>query len=169
MRMMSRSKTKGSVYSTWRRVSICYTFGMNNAITVRTTVNAPMDKVWEYWNKPEHITKWAFASPDWESPAAENDLREGGRFKTVMSAKDKSAGFDFTGTYTKIKDGELIEYEMDRDASESAGRKVRVEFKKVPEGVQITTAFEPENINPMEMQRSGWQAILDNFKKHAEA
>ena len=136
---------------------------MKNAITVQTVVNAPVEKVWECWNGPEHITGWAFASDDWEAPAAENDLRVGGRFKTAMAAKNKSAGFDFTGVYTNVKKHELIEYDIDD------GRHVKVEFTELPEGVEITETFEPENENPERMQRSGWQAILDNFKKYAEA
>jgi predicted 3-demethylubiquinone-9 3-methyltransferase (glyoxalase superfamily)/uncharacterized protein YndB with AHSA1/START domain len=132
------------------------------AIIVQTVVNAPVEKVWECWNKPEHITGWAFASDDWEAPAAENDLRIGGRFKTTMSAKDKSTGFDFTGVYTSVKEHELIEYDIDD------GRHVKVEFTELPGGVQLTEAFEPENTYPREMQRSGWQAILGNFKKYVE-
>lgn len=136
-----------------------------NAITVETIVKAPVHKVWEYWNKPEHITHWAFASDDWEAPFAENDLRPGGRFKTTMAAKDKSASFDLTGTYTAIKEHELIEYDMDGDDH----RHVKVEFKEVPEGVKITVTFDPENENPIEMQRGGWQAISNNFKKYTES
>ena len=136
---------------------------MNNTITVKTVINAPITKVWECWNKPEHITGWAFASNDWEAPAAENDLREGGRFKTVMAAKDKSSSFDFTGTYTAVKDNELVEYDMDD------GRHVKVGFVETPEGVKVTEIFDPENENSLEMQRSGWQAILDNFKKYVES
>lgn len=136
---------------------------MKNAITVQTVVNAPMEKVWECWNRPEHITGWAFASDDWEAPAAENDLRVGGKFKTVMAAKDKSNGFDFTGTYTAVKENELIEYDIDD------GRHVKVEFAELPGGVKITETFEPENTFPENVQRSGWQAILDNFKKYVEA
>ena len=136
---------------------------MDKAITVQTVVNASMEKVWECWNKPEHITGWAFASDDWEAPAAENDLRVGGKFKTTMAARDKSMSFDFTGVYTDVKEHELIEYDIDD------GRHVKVEFTGLPDGVKITETFEPENENPKEMQRSGWQAILDNFKKYAEA
>jgi uncharacterized protein YndB with AHSA1/START domain len=136
---------------------------MKNAMTVQTVVNAPMEKVWECWNGPEHITGWAFASDEWEAPAAENDLRVGGRFKVAMAAKDKSAGFDFTGTYTSVKEHELIEYEM------ADGRHAKVEFAESPRGVKITETFEPENTHPQEMQRSGRQAILNNFKKYAEA
>ncbi len=134
----------------------------NKAITIETTIQAPISKVWEYWTKPEHITKWAFASDDWKAPSAENDIRTGGKFKTVMSAKDKSASFDFTGTYTAVKEYELIEYDMSDD------RHVKVEFVEGPEGVTVTTTFDPENENSEEKQRSGWQAISDNFKKYVE-
>lgn len=135
---------------------------MKNTITVGTVVNAPMEKVWERWNKPEHITGWAFASNDWEAPAAENDLRVGGRFRTRMAAKDKSTGFDFGGVYTSVQEHKLIEYDMDD------GRHVKVEFAKMPKGVQVTETFETENTHSKEMQRAGWQAILDNFKKYVE-
>jgi uncharacterized protein YndB with AHSA1/START domain len=132
------------------------------AITVETVVNAPISKVWDYFNKPEHITHWAFASDDWEALSAENDLRTGGRFKTVMAAKDKSTSFDFGGTYTNVVEHKVIEYDMD-DA-----RHVKVEFNETPEGVKVSETFELEGENPEDMQRSGWQAILDNFKKYVE-
>src|SRR6478672_6011084 len=109
-----------------------------NPITVETTVNAPMSKVWECWNQPEHIKQWAFASDDWEAPASENDLREGGTFKTTMAAKDKSTSFDFGGTYTAVKENELIEYDMGDQ------RHVKIEFSETPEGVKITQTFDPE-------------------------
>jgi uncharacterized protein YndB with AHSA1/START domain len=136
---------------------------MNKTITVETIVNAPVAKVWECWTRPEHITGWAFASDDWEAPAAENDLRVGGAFKTVMAARDKSASFDFRGTYGAVKENELIEYEMED------GRRVRVEFKAVPGGIKVNETFDPENQNSPEMQRAGWQAILDNFRKYTES
>lgn len=131
-------------------------------ITVQTIVNAPLSKVWEYWTKPEHITRWAFASDDWEAPHAENDVRVGGKFKTVMAAKDKSVSFDFAGVYTAVTEHELIQYDM------ADGRHVKIEFTETPEGVQIVESFDPEHENSEEMQRSGWQAILDNFKKSAQ-
>jgi uncharacterized protein YndB with AHSA1/START domain len=137
------------------------------AIAVETVVKAPVEKVWEYWNKPEHIVHWAFAADDWEAPKAENDLRVGGKFKTVMAAKDGSAGFDFGGTYTDVKKHALIEYDMD-PASGEKPRHVKVEFKEVPEGVKVIVTFDPENENPVETQRDGWQAISDNFKKYVE-
>lgn len=136
---------------------------MDKTITVLATVNAPIEKVWEYWNSPEHIPAWAFASDDWEAPSAENDVRTGGKFKTVMAAKDGSASFDFGGTYTNVIEHEHIEYDMDD------GRHVTIVFEAAPEGVKITETFDPENENPVEMQREGWQAILDNFKKYTEA
>ena len=131
-------------------------------ITVETAISAPVEKAWEFWTKPEHIVHWAFASDDWEAPSAENDLQVGGRFKTVMAAKDESESFDFTGTYTAVNEHELIEYDMDD------GRHVKVEFHQLPEEVHITVSFDPENENSEEIQRSGWQAILDNFKKYVE-
>ena len=132
-------------------------------ITVSITVKAPLAKVWECWNQPEHIPGWAFASDDWEARDAQNDVRAGGKFKTVMAAKEGGASFDFTGIYTAVAEHQLIEYDMDDD------RHVKVEFKETPDGVQITETFDPENENPPEMQRSGWQAILGNFKKYTES
>lgn len=135
----------------------------DKTITIEATINAPIEKVWQYWSEPEHITKWAFASDEWEAPSAENDLKTGGKFKTVMAAKDKSSSFDFMGTYTNVKEHELIEYDI------ADGRHVKVEFAQLPEGVKITTAFEPYPGNSEELERGGWQAILDNFKKHTES
>ena len=132
-------------------------------ITVEATINAPIEKVWERWTVPEHIMKWAFASDDWEAPAAENDVRTGGRFKTVMAAKDKSTSFDFSGTYTSVTEHERIAYDLDDQ------RRVEVMFKETPEGVVVTETFDPEHENSPEMQRAGWQSILDNFKKYAES
>lgn len=131
-------------------------------ITVEIIVNAPIEKVWEYWNKPEHITKWAFADDTWEAPSAENDLRKGGSFKTKMAAKDGSESFDFEGLYTSVEEHELIEYDM------SDGRHVKVEFAQTPEGVKVTETFDPEEENSEELQKNGWQAILNNFKKYVE-
>ncbi|RED21963.1 uncharacterized protein YndB with AHSA1/START domain [Flavobacterium cutihirudinis] len=131
-------------------------------ITVQTTVKNTIDKVWEFWNKPEHITKWAFASPEWHAPRAENDLKEGGKFSTTMAAKDGSMSFDFGGEYTLVKQNEAINYTM------GDGRKTEIIFKESPEGVEIIESFDPESQNPVEMQQAGWQAILDNFKNYAE-
>ncbi|MDF2460961.1 MAG: polyketide cyclase [Candidatus Saccharibacteria bacterium] len=135
---------------------------MSKPLTVQTTVKAPIAIVWESWNSPAAITKWAFASDDWEAPAAENDLREGGNFKTVMAAKNGSAQFDFAGKYTAVKKPELIEYDMED------GRHVKVEFKPTPDGVLVTETFDPESENPPAKQIEGWHAILTNFKKFVE-
>lgn len=133
------------------------------AITVEVVVNAPIEQVWRSWNEPEHITQWCFASDDWEAPHAENDLRVGGKLKTRMQAKDGSVGFDFGATYTEVRPNECIAYEM------GDGRRVEITFAVVPEGVKIIETFDMEHENAEELQRSGWQAILDNFKKHTES
>lgn len=132
-------------------------------ITIQTIVSAPLAKVWACWTKPEHIDQWAFASDDWEASAQENNLIVGGRFKTVMGAKDKSASFDFTGTYTAIDEFSRIEYDLDDD------RHVKIVFTQLPDGVEVVQTFDPENENPIEMQHDGWQSFLDNFKKHVES
>lgn len=133
-----------------------------SSVTVQTTVHAPLEKVWECWTEPEHITGWAFASDDWEAPTAENDLRVGGTFKTVMAAKDNSTQFDFTGTYDAVEECARLEYTM------SDGRRVQVVFETTSDGVRVTETFDPESENSEEMQHAGWQAILDNFKKYVE-
>ncbi len=132
-------------------------------ITVENVIGAPVEKVWELWNGPEHITQWCQASDDWHAPEAENDLRVDGKFKTVMAAKDGSTSFDFTGVYTEVKENELIEYTIDD------GRKVKIIFEDLDGKTKIVESFDPENENPEEMQRDGWQAILDNFKKYVES
>ncbi len=131
-------------------------------ITVTTSVNVPVQKVWDYWSKPEHITKWCQASDDWHAPFAENDLKTGGKFKTTMAAKDGSFSFDFGGIYTNVQEHKHIEYKMDD------GRGVEVTFAAKGNTTEITETFDPENMNSLEMQKSGWQAILDNFKKYTE-
>jgi uncharacterized protein YndB with AHSA1/START domain len=132
-------------------------------ITVENMVNVPVEKAWEIWTEPSHIIQWCRTSDDWEAPHAENDVREGGKFKTVMAAKDGSTSFDFTGTYTDVVPNERLEYAIDD------GRKVTVEFKNMENKTKITETFETENINSEDQQRFGWQSILDNFKKYAEA
>lgn len=131
-------------------------------ITVQATVNAPVEKVWEYWNTPEHITQWCHASDDWHAPNATNDLRPGGRFSTTMAAKDGSFSFDFGGEYTVVDLYKTIGYTM------GDGRTVLVQFDGAGDTTTVTETFDPENIHSLEMQQQGWQAILDNFKKHAE-
>ena len=132
-------------------------------ITVQTTMHAPIGKVWELWTLPEHITKWNAASEDWHTPVAENDLKLGGKFKYTMAAKDGSMRFDFVGTYSDIKEKELIAYTI------ADGRKVKVVFQVLRDEVEIIESFEPETENLEALQQQGWQAILDNFKKYVES
>ncbi len=132
-------------------------------ITVSTKVKAPISKVWEYWTKPEHIINWNFASGEWHCPRAVNDLRPKGEFSWRMEAKDGSMSFDFTGTYNEIKPNELITYQM------SDGRKVILKFSEEDGWVTLHESFEAEGTNSDEMQRAGWQAILENFKKYVES
>ena len=131
-------------------------------ITVESTINASIEKIWDAWTNPIHIKNWCFASDDWYVPAAENDLRVGGKFWTVMSAKDSSSSFNFEGTYTAVIKHTIIEYQI------SDGRMVYITFFDLLNGVKITESFEPESINSEELQRQGWQAIIDNFKKYVE-
>lgn len=133
-------------------------------ITIQTVINAPLEKVWECWTTPAHIIKWNAASEDWHTPRAENDLRVGGTFTSRMEAKDGSVGFDFGGTYENVQQNALIAYTM------SDGRKVKVTFEQHNDGgTTVLETFDPEATNSIEMQRAGWQSILDNFKKYAEA
>jgi uncharacterized protein YndB with AHSA1/START domain len=132
-------------------------------ITVESTINAPVEKVWKLWTLPEHITKWNYASDDWHTPKAENDLRVGGKFLSRMEAKDGSFGFDFGGVYDEVKTNELIAYTI------GDGRKVKVIFTNQGNTTKVTETFEAESQNSIEMQKNGWQAILNNFKKYAES
>jgi uncharacterized protein YndB with AHSA1/START domain len=134
----------------------------STVITVETSVNAPVEKVWEFWTTPDHITKWNHASDDWHSPRASHDLREGGKFSYRMEAKDGSIGFDFGGTFDVIKPNQYLAYTI------GDGRKVKVSFSDTGNSTNISESFEAEGTNPVELQKNGWQAILDNFKKYAE-
>ncbi|MCE3227722.1 MAG: Activator of Hsp90 ATPase 1 family protein [Bacteroidetes bacterium] len=132
-------------------------------ITVESSINAPVEKVWKLWNAPEHITKWCTATPEWHTPRSENDLRVGGSFSSRMEAKDGSFGFDFGGIYDEVKTNEKIAYTM------SDGRKVKIIFSSNGNETKVTETFDSENQNPIDMQKAGWQAILDNFKKYTES
>lgn len=131
-------------------------------ITVETLVNASIEKVWTFWTKPEHITKWNAASDDWHTTRAENDLRIEGKFLSRMEAKDGSFGFDFEGVYIDVIINGKISYTLLDD------RKVTITFSQTENGIQITETFEAENQNPLELQKLGWQAILNNFKNYVE-
>ena len=132
-------------------------------ITVQTTVQAPVSKVWEIWNSPEHITQWCQASDEWHAPYADNDLKVNGKFKTTMAAKDGSMSFDLEGIYTRVEELRLIEYALMDD------RKVEIVFEDLGGQTKITETFEMENTHPEELQRGGWQAILESFRNHTEA
>ena len=131
-------------------------------VTIESSIQAPVEKVWEFWTKPEHITKWNHASDDWHSPFAENDLRVGGKFSARMEAKDGSFGFDFHGVYDDVRNNEYIAYTI------GDGRKVTVNFSKQGNNTKVIESFEAENQHPVDFQKGGWQAILDNFKKYTE-
>jgi len=132
-------------------------------ITIETILKPPVSKVWDYWTKPEHIVKWNHASDDWHTTYAENDLFESGKFSSRMEAKDGSFGFDLGGVYDMIREHEYIEY------IPGDGRKVKTTFTGNGNETKIIETFDAESSNSIEMQRNGWQAILDNFKKYTEA
>ncbi|GIP37037.1 activator of HSP90 ATPase [Paenibacillus sp. J31TS4] len=132
-------------------------------ITVETIVHAPVEKVWTYWTEPKHITQWNNASDEWHTPYAENDLKAGGKFVSRMEAKDGSFGFDFGGVYDEVTLNESISYTM------ADGRKVNISFIRQDNDTRIVEKFDAEETNTIEMQQAGWQAILDNFKRYAEA
>lgn len=132
------------------------------AITVEAIVKAPVEKVWKFWSEPKHIMKWCQASDDWHAPKAENDLRTGGKFSTTMAARDGSVSFDFGGVYSNVQLNKLIEYTI------GDGRKVSIKFVGKGNETKVIETFEAEDQNPVDMQRGGWQAILNNFKKYTE-
>ena len=120
-------------------------------ITVSAAVAAPAEQAWALWTSPDHITRWNHASDEWHTPRATNDLRPGGRFEFRMEARDGSVGFDFGGK------------------GKGKGKNKEVAFEPSENGVHVTETFEPESVHPVEMQQAGWQAILDNYKRYAQA
>jgi uncharacterized protein YndB with AHSA1/START domain len=134
----------------------------NETITVQQVVNAPLEKVWDYWTNPEHITQWNNASDDWYTPHAISDLTPGGTFSYRMEARDGSVGFDFAGVYDAVTPNNELQYTL------GDGRKVTVQFQPQDGGTNVIELFEAESSHPVEMQQTGWQAILDNFKKYTE-
>lgn len=132
-------------------------------IIVTATVGANTAKVWDAWTDPQHITKWNFASDDWCCPTAENDLRPGGKYKARMEAKDGSWGFDFEAIYDEVIDQQKISYTM------PDGRQATTIFEDADGTTKVTTTFDAETENSEEMQKAGWQAIIDNFRKYTEA
>lgn len=136
---------------------------MSTVIKIENTIDAKSSKVWEAYNSPNHIIHWNFASDDWHCPSAETDLQPGGKYKARMEAKDGSFGFDFEAIYDEVLPHEKLEYTL------LDGRKVVTTFSEENEKTKVVTEFEAENQNPAEMQKEGWQAILDNFKKYVES
>jgi uncharacterized protein YndB with AHSA1/START domain len=132
-------------------------------ITIETVVRADLDRVWDAWNTPADIKEWNTAQSDWHTTESRVDLREGGTFMSRMEAKDGSGGFDFEGTYTRVVPQKAIEFRMSDD------REVKVEFVDRADGVLVRETFDAETENPPEVQKQGWQAILDNFGRHVEA
>jgi uncharacterized protein YndB with AHSA1/START domain len=132
-------------------------------ITVTATLNVPVEKAWNYYTNPDHITQWNFASDDWQCPKAENDLRVGGTYSARMEAKDGSFGFDFIVTYDKVIPHQELSYTM------GDGRQATTTFEAIENKTIVTTTFDPESQNPIAMQQQGWQMILNNYKKYTES
>ena len=136
---------------------------MSNKITITATINADVKKAWNYYTQPEHITQWNFADPSWQCPSASNDMQVGGKYAARMEAKDGSFGFDFEAIYDEIVDGKSFTYTI------PDGRQVTVVFEPNGNQTEVTVTFDAENQNSLEMQKNGWQAILNNFKDYTEA
>jgi len=135
---------------------------MTTRITVSTIINEPVEKVWNSWTNPEHITKWNFADPTWQCPSAENDLKVGGKYSARMEAKDGSFGFEFWAIYDKVDVHKELSYKM------GDGRQATSVFENNGNTTIVTTIFDAENENPIELQQGGWQMILNNFKNYTE-
>ena len=136
---------------------------MPERVSVEQVVNRQRRDVWRFFNEPAHIVSWNFASDDWCCPRAENDLRVGGRLCTRMEAKDGSFGFDFEAVYDEVVQESKIAYTM------TDGRRAETRFEDLGNSTRVSTTFDAEQENPAEMQRLGWQSILDNFKTYAES
>lgn len=134
---------------------------MATQITVQTKIHAPVEKVWEHYTNPDSITKWNFASEDWCCPRAESDLRPGGKFSSRMEAKDGSAGFDFAGEFIEVEPNKMLSYQF-------GDRKAVITFNGSGESTDVTVTFDAEKTNSEEMQRQGWQSILNQFKSFVE-
>lgn len=130
-------------------------------ILVQVQIDARREKVWDAYTNPAHIINWNFAHPSWHCPTASNDVRVGGRYLARMEARDGSSGFNFDATYTQVKDGEQFTYEF-------GGRFATVTFEEIDEKTHVSITFDPETENPVDFQKQGWQAILENFKMYVE-
>ncbi len=134
----------------------------NPKIMVQAIINAETKKTWDYYTQPRHIIRWNFADISWHCPSAENDMRVGGRYKARMEAKDGGIGFDFEAIYTDITENKQFTYEF-------GGRTATVQFNDLDSQTEVIVTFDPENENPVDMQKDGWQAILNNFKNYTES
>ncbi len=135
----------------------------NPTVKIEASISAPVKKVWSYWTAPEHITKWNFADPSWCCPSASNDMKVGGKYIARMEAKDGSFGFDFEAIYDEVSPQKKLVYTM------TDGRKVITQFEDAGNATKVTTVFDAESENPIEMQKEGWQSILNNFKSYTES
>jgi uncharacterized protein YndB with AHSA1/START domain len=131
-------------------------------ITIHVSLKASLRKAWDYYTLPEHITQWNFAHPSWCCPSASNDLRVGGKYTARMEARDGSMGFTLEGIYGIVEEPIKLGYEF-------GGRSVLVTFDETNDQTTVTITFDPETENPIDMQRQGWQAILDNYKSYTES
>lgn len=134
---------------------------MNHFIEIRTIVHAPIEKAWDVFTNPDHIRNWNHANDDWHCPKASSDLRDGGSFSYTMAAKDGSFSFDLEGSFNLVQGPHYLHYTL------ADGRNVEVKLMETGEAVQVLQRFQPEQENPEDLQRQGWQAILDNFARHA--
>lgn len=136
---------------------------MPTEITINAIITTERKKVWEYYTNSSHITSWNFADPSWHCPAAKVDLVAGGKYFARMEAKDGSFGFDFEAIFDEVKDFQSLSYTM------PDGRKVKVQFLDKSPNTEVIVVFDAESENPVEMQRDGWQSILNNFKHYVES
>lgn len=133
-------------------------------LTVTSEINKPLNEVWNFFNNPEHIVNWNFAHESWECPSAKNNLKVGGKLEVRMQAKDGSFGFNLVGIYDEVVENELLKYHFEDH------RNIEIIFEKLSDNkTKVTENFDPENMNPQDFQKDGWQAILDNFKKYSES
>ncbi len=135
---------------------------MNTKIQIEASIKSALPKVWAYWTEPKHITKWNFAIPEWHCPSASNDLKVGGKYSARMEAKDGSFGFDLEGIYDEVIPQKKLTFTM------PDGRTVTTSFESLGDTTKVTTIFAAEMQNPIEMQKQGWQSILNNFKRYTE-
>ena len=136
---------------------------MSKSIRIEVLVDAAVSKAWESWTSPDHIVHWNFASEDWQCPSASVDLRVGGKYEARMEAKDGSMGFDFIATFVEVEPLAKLVSRLDDS------RLIDVEFKEEGGKTRVIEEFEIEDQNSAEMQRQGWQNILDNYKSYTES